>query len=462
MVAERRRPSTSLVAVLAAGTLLALLGVNLDTLSRLSSARRWAIRSRDVDNALVKVRMDLTDAETGQRGFLLTGTSRYLEPLEAANRLLATDLDEARKLIPDSPKEQTWVAELDRLVSQKIAELHETIALREQGNMEAAMVIVQSGEGNAVMDRARSLIADLRDAEQRRLEDRRAEMTHYLTTATWVDVGAGICLLMLGVILFLIRRDIARREVLEKALRDAASFQQQFIGILGHDLRNPLSAISLSTGTLQRREHLTPSQSETIGRIAASAARMGRMVDQLLDLTRAQIGGGIVINPRPETNLAQVLGAAVDELRTAYPECEIRQQTIGNTMGAWDPDRLAQVVSNLVGNAVQHGVPPVDVIVTGDNLAVTIEIRNAGSAIPTELIPLLFDPFRRGSARGRNQNGKSAGLGLGLFICKMVVAAHGGTIDLRSAPEVGTTVRVTLPRLVDDNRRNMVNVSPSA
>jgi signal transduction histidine kinase len=274
------------------------------------------------------------------------------------------------------------------------------------------------------------------------LEQRTATARQELDRAIWIDGAAVLGLVLLGLVLFTINRDIARRKQLEQRLLDAAAFQGQFVGILGHDLRNPLSAVAMAATLLQRRGGLTPEQAHSVRLIASSAARMNRMVGQLLDLTRARVGGGIPVD-RKAISLSELATSAVEELRIAHPEAEVRLDVESDVRGSWDPDRVAQVISNLVGNAILHGAGPVDVELRQSGGAATLEVRNGGPPIPADRLLHLFEALR---PRGANDTTKrSSGLGLGLYIVHEIVAAHGGRIDVSSSEPDGTRIAVTLP-----------------
>ncbi|ABC81555.1 sensor histidine kinase [Anaeromyxobacter dehalogenans] len=237
-------------------------------------------------------------------------------------------------------------------------------------------------------------------------------------------------------------RDATRRMRDEQRLRQARDFEQQLIGIVSHDLRNPLNAILLGTSSLLAREDLSDRNVASIARIRSAAERATRLIRDLLDLTRARLGGGIPIQPRP-TELRQVAQQVVDELEPSYPDRPILVEASGNTQGHWDPDRIAQVIGNLVTNALKYGArgTPVTVGVAAEDGEVLLSVHNLGVPIPAEIIPTLFEP---GGRAAPDPTGRS--VGLGLFIVERIADAHGGRVEVRSGEEDGTTFTVRLPR----------------
>lgn len=234
-------------------------------------------------------------------------------------------------------------------------------------------------------------------------------------------------------------QETARRQDAESTTR----FAEMFVGMLGHDLRNPLNAVAMTARLLKRKGG---ADAKAVDRILSSAERMSNMVAQLLDLTRSRLAGGINIDKKP-IHLAEVVNEAVEELRLVYPQRSIRCEVRGDDRTLGDQGRLAQVVSNLVGNAVEHGDPnlPVTVGLTANADRLVLVVQNGGPPIPEELLRVIFDPFRRTTARGE----LAKGLGLGLFISQQIVLAHGGDIDVRSTAEEGTIFTVSLARLND-------------
>jgi signal transduction histidine kinase len=230
----------------------------------------------------------------------------------------------------------------------------------------------------------------------------------------------------------------------ERLLRERADFEQQLIGIVSHDLRTPLSAITMSAAMLLRRSDLEERQRKPLGRIFNSAERAIRMVRDLLDFTQARLGGGLPIQPEA-LDLHAFARQVVEEIQVAHPERVVRVEQHGNGRGVWDGDRIAQVLGNLLGNALHYSPAdtPVEVRMLGEAGEVVLEVHNTGVPIPVEVLPQLFKPMQRGAATAQKS---SRSVGLGLYIVDQVVRAHGGTITVKSTEAEGTTFTVRLPR----------------
>jgi signal transduction histidine kinase len=262
-----------------------------------------------------------------------------------------------------------------------------------------------------------------------------------------------------------VTRDLTQRRDAELKLRELAAeraalaekariqeFQERFIAILGHDLRNPLAAIEMGATLLRQQFAKEPASTRILDRLDASAGRMTRMIEQILDLTRSRLAGGLEVSPAP-MDLSAMLTAVVEEVRAGHPSrtIELRCPAL---VGTWDRDRLEQVFSNLVSNAVHYGgaESPVSVEARSEGELIRVYVHNDGAPIPDELQGKLFDPFRRGTRDSRTPN--TAGLGLGLYISRELVVAHGGDIDVRSSAAEGTTFCVSLPMTMPDRRHH--------
>jgi signal transduction histidine kinase len=230
------------------------------------------------------------------------------------------------------------------------------------------------------------------------------------------------------------------RELHERT--ETLRLNEMLMAVLSHDLRSPLNAVLTSAHLIERRSS-DAAVLDTAARILSSGKRMSRMIEDMLDLARARLAGGIPLKREP-ADLGQLLERVVRECQAAYPKHNIEVAIDGDLAGEWDTERFAQVISNLLGNALQHGADSEPIRVTVDGTAaaeVTLSVGNAGS-IPPELLPKLFDPFR-GAER---QAGRSDGLGLGLYIVQQIVLAHRGSIAVKSGTSNRTVFSIKVPR----------------
>ncbi|HWG28930.1 MAG TPA: hybrid sensor histidine kinase/response regulator, partial [Steroidobacteraceae bacterium] len=226
-----------------------------------------------------------------------------------------------------------------------------------------------------------------------------------------------------------------------RELTETLRLNELFTAVLGHDLRNPLGAI-LNSANLLERVSKDDVVRQSAARMADSGRRMSRMIEDMLDLTRARLGGGIPLRPQ-ECDLGQILQRVLQEHAGALAEGRFDIAQEGELAGFWDADRLAQVASNLVGNALEHGQAGEPIRVSLQGLhpeLVSFSVTNEGE-VPPQVLPQLFDPFR-GAQR---HLGRSEGLGLGLYIVQQIVLAHSGRVDVQSDGQ-RTSFVVQLPR----------------
>jgi signal transduction histidine kinase len=217
----------------------------------------------------------------------------------------------------------------------------------------------------------------------------------------------------------------------EAALLDArqsTDLRDQFIAVLGHDLRNPLASIA-GAGRLLLKTPLDERAQSLVGMLQASVNRMAGLIDDVLDLARGRLGGGFLIERRAEAALDRALMQVVAELRTAQPDRTIEADMILTEAVECDRGRIAQLLSNLLANALTHGSDqtPVRMRARTEDGQFQLSVANGGRPIPTETLQMLFQPFSRASARPNQQ-----GLGLGLYISAEIARAHGGTLDVAS------------------------------
>ena len=219
--------------------------------------------------------------------------------------------------------------------------------------------------------------------------------------------------------------------------------RERFLAILGHDLRNPLGAIAMSTRFLLETPVSPEEQTDLVRGIDKASRRMADLVNDMLDLALSRLGDAVPINRAP-SDLGTIVRDVVAEVSASYPRARIESHPSGDLTGNWDGARLAQAFTNLLGNAVQHGdsAQPIRMDVDGDGNAVVVAIHNAGPAIPLAKRDRIFDGMKHDAVQDRDRRH----LGLGLFIVDKIVEAHGGTIDVRSTSESGTTFTVRLPK----------------
>jgi signal transduction histidine kinase len=215
----------------------------------------------------------------------------------------------------------------------------------------------------------------------------------------------------------------------ESALREEANFREQFLAILAHDLRQPLNVFGLGSDIVASPTTTHEGRAGVSARMSRAASRMQRMIEDLLDFSRSRPAAGMPIRRRT-TNLETVARDVVDEIRIAHSGRTVGVAVEGACEGSWDPDRLAQVVSNLVENALANSPPDsaVELTLVARGGRIELVVENEGATIPPDQLPTIFDAFRhRASAKAQG------GLGLGLYIVAQIVRAHGGTAAARSA-----------------------------
>jgi signal transduction histidine kinase len=234
-------------------------------------------------------------------------------------------------------------------------------------------------------------------------------------------------------------------ESMTRYARDVEHSKDLFLGVLGHDLRNPLGAIMMSATVMMTKEGPDWPHLNTAARILNAGTRMDRLIGDLVDFTRTRLGTGIPV-VRAEMDMETICRQTVDEITAFHPRCVVNFKATGELHGTWDSGRIGQALSNLCGNAFQHGAEnaPIDVGLRGEAHQVVLTVHNNGHRIPKSQLHDIFEPFKQlepGSTKAKD----SRSVGLGLFIVQAIVTAHEGTIEVESS-ERGTTFTVRLPR----------------
>lgn len=222
--------------------------------------------------------------------------------------------------------------------------------------------------------------------------------------------------------------------------QQTAELREQFIAVLGHDMRTPLSSILVGVQTLQRMP-LTTQATTVVDRIKRSGDRMARLIDNILDFARGRLGGGIPVVRHPDPQLAQVLAHVIAELAAIHPQRKVDARIDIVKPVSCDSGRIAQLLANLLSNALVHGneADPVSVVARRDGDLFVLSVTNTGEPIPKEIMQRLFHPFSRGAGVKHQE-----GLGLGLYIAYQIAAAHNGTLSVDSTP-ASTTFTLSMP-----------------
>jgi len=237
-------------------------------------------------------------------------------------------------------------------------------------------------------------------------------------------------------------QDISEQTRQRAEAEDRALFAEQMIGIVSHDLRNPLSAIQASSHLLGRGE-LTANQRRVLGRIASATDRAQRLISDLLDFTMARVGRGLAVSTR-SIDLHGLVGDCVEELALAFPGRALEHRQFGEGDCPVDADRLVQLIGNLVANAMSYGAADRPVTVTSriEPASASVAVHNEGTPVPDEILSSMFEAMIRGSSVAN----PGRGVGLGLYIVREIARAHGGGVEVASSAAQGTTFTAHLPR----------------
>ncbi|MDZ4782117.1 MAG: HAMP domain-containing sensor histidine kinase [Planctomycetia bacterium] len=223
--------------------------------------------------------------------------------------------------------------------------------------------------------------------------------------------------------------------------------RDMFLAILSHDLRNPLHSLGMTAHLVPLVANKPDEALACSHQITRSVSVMERMISDLLDYTRTRLGAGMPVKPAP-LDLAALCSELIAEFRTAHPDCAIEYRAEGDLNGLWDADRIRQAISNLMGNAIQHGSAdfPVNLSLRGEAANVFIDIHNGGEPIPLGELSKIFDPLIRGSSDERPKSNRPGSIGMGLYIAREVAKSHGGRVDVTSTVTEGTSFIICLPR----------------
>ncbi|HST23498.1 MAG TPA: CHASE3 domain-containing protein, partial [Blastocatellia bacterium] len=398
---------------------------------------------------------NLIDAETGQRGFLITGIDSYLDPYNEAIATIDDHLQSIRDLIADNPGQQKLLSTLEPSINERLSIIAESLRLRRQEGFEAAKNIVLTNKGRAAMDAIRETIAKMKIEEDRLLQQRDAESNVSARQAEWTFFIAGLlAATMLGIFYYQFKRNISERATIleheqaaradaetaykaeQQARNDAEKanrLKDEFLATVSHELRTPLNAMLGWSRMLRTGKLDSESFARGLDAIDRNARSQAQLVEDLLDTSRI-ISGKLRLDVR-SLDLVKVIEAAIDAVRPAADAKDIQiRKVLDPNAGAvsGDPERLQQVAWNLLSNAIKFTPKGgrVEIRLERINSHVELIVSDTGKGISADFLPHVFELFRQADSTISREH---AGLGLGLAITRRIVEMHGGTIRADSS-----------------------------
>jgi signal transduction histidine kinase len=431
-----KTPQLLVAALCALALMLVLLGLALASLRSFEQAHREAEHTSQVKATLSRTLTLLVDAETGQRGYLLTGQADYLQPYGRARDELPRTMDELRALGASSAAQQARFDELRRETSSKLAELTETIDLENAGAHDRALAIVKNGRGQASMDAIRRLVAAAVAAEDALLAQRNAATLRFARFSFAGIAVAAVLLLFVGAALEALARLIGRRQIVAHRFADLEKFAAQ----MAHDVRSPLASVGFALD-MARHHPGEPKSEDAMDRAGKALERVAALVDGLLAFAVA----GAPPSTGERANVKAVVDDVVDaESPTAKArEITLRLDPVPDTVVACSRGVLTSMVSNLVRNAIKYmgdsATRQVTVRAIRRRSMTRIEVQDTGPGVPRQLRAAIFDPYVRCPGQ------TASGLGLGLATVKRLAEAYGGAAGIAKNIGFGSLFWFELP-----------------
>ena len=410
-------------------------------------------RGRDLIAALAVVSSDMKDAETGQRGYIITGDDRYLEPYRKARNSINGDVAGLENLLADSSNQQQLIHTLEAAISAKLVELNRTMELRQNLGFNAAAAEVDTHLGRNLMDQIRNLVAAMGVEEQAALKQKQ--------DAVRADAKRSVLIILIGLVFaftvipfsnVIIQQEVARRERLEEALLRAKNdaeranrFKDEFLSTMSHELRTPLNAVLGFSDLLKEERYgpLNPRQRRYVDHIHTGGDHLLRLINDILDLSRIEAGRMDIV--LEDTNVAAIFNEVAGSLR---PLAEARHQELEalaepDLAVRVDATRFKQVLTNLVANAIKFTPDGGHITLAAEKARdrLTISVRDTGPGISASEHKTIFEGFYRSRDTARSIEGS----GLGLTITQRLVALHNSKLELQSEPGSGSRFYFTLP-----------------
>jgi signal transduction histidine kinase/ActR/RegA family two-component response regulator len=466
---ELARHRGTKIALLTAAVIFAVMALNTLlhywNISRIAESRKLVSHSDEKLRAANRLLTALQDAETGQRGFLLTGEATYLEPYTRSTSDIERHYLALQRLVEKSPSQQQAVTALGSLLTAKLNELRQSLTIHEEQGLEAARAFVRTDSGKQTMDTMRTILGtfeqDEHDTHQQLIElaDQSTRMT------VWLSLLAGLVALgIVGLIFYYLRRELLIREQFSKYLLEQDRVKSNFLAILGHELRNPLAAIRNSVDVLEIQDGSLPPHVEEIRAIIQRQTEvMVRLADDLMDTSRMTYSK-LQLKLQP-LNFSELLQRLISDARKTHRDDRIELEFHATNEPVWvdgDEARLTQVINNLLHNAYKFSRSGQTIRVemsSPDPKTVQLAIRDQGLGIASDKLEEIFEPF----TQSRRSDRKAGGLGLGLALVRGFVSLHGGTITAASeGPQRGSTFTMALPRVSQPHNNTVDKIEPCA
>jgi signal transduction histidine kinase len=425
---------------LAIATLLLVFAVTFNALSRRTLNGQSVSRSFAVLHATHQLMAEIDTSELSLADFVLTGDAQLLQPYQSSRGAIPATLDELTALTSNRPTAQRQLEQLKPVLARAL-ELDAHEAVEREGGATVEELRPSILQGRSLLQDATTILDRLKEDTRQLLETEQKALAESVHASTFIVVFGDLVLLAL----ILAAAVVSFRDSTQKVR--TVLFQRRILGMVSHDLRNPLSVVMMSATQLGKVTDGADRRQTAISRILGAAHRMEKMIRDLLDYSRIELQMGLPLVVRP-SDVNSCCQRVLDEFRTVHPSREIRYERGGSSEVSWDDDRIERVIENLMSNALKYSPTdtPIELAWNREQDRVVIEVKNRGAPIPDDLVPHLFEPFQRGEDHDDNTARESHGLGL--YIVRHIILQHGGDITVTSSASAGTTFTIAVPQPV--------------